>query len=57
MTWTIEAAPGLRAIGVGTFDNPKAIEIKRFGWFRSAHPWIARPPGFEVQETSTLPPN
>jgi len=55
VTWTIEAAPGLRAIGVGTLDNPKAIELKRFGWFRSAHPWIVPPPGFEVNQTSTLP--
>jgi len=56
VTWTIEAAPGMRAIGVGTLDNPKAIEIKRFGWFRSAHPWVMRPPGYEIYETSTLPP-
>lgn len=56
LTWTVEAAPGLRAIGVGTLDNPKAVSIRRFGWFRSAHPWILPPPGFEIYETSTLPP-
>jgi len=55
VTWTIEAAPGLRAIGVGTLDDPKAVNIRRFGWFRSAHPWIARPDGFEVHEKGTLP--
>jgi hypothetical protein len=39
-----------------TLDNPKAVTIRRFGWYRSAHPWIAVPAGFEVFETSSLPP-
>lgn len=56
VTWTVEALPGLRGIGVGTLDDPKRITIHRFGWFRSAHPWIVAPPGFEVYERGTLPP-
>jgi len=56
VTWTAEALPGMRAIGVGTLDDPKAIEITRFGWYRSAHRWIAPPPGVEVSERGTLPP-
>lgn len=55
VTWTVEALPGLRAIGVGTLDDPKSVSIKRFGWFRSAHPWITPPVGFEVYEKGTLP--
>jgi hypothetical protein len=56
VTWTIEALPGLRAIGVGTLDDPKSVSVNRFGWFRSAHPWIKPPVGFEVYERGTLPP-
>lgn len=57
VTWTVEASPGLRGIAVGSLDDPQAIEIRRFGWFRSAHPWIIAPPGFEVFEKGTLPPS
>jgi hypothetical protein len=56
LTWTVEASPGLRAIGIGTLDDPKSVVIKRFGWFRSAQPWIVPPRDFEIYETSTLPP-
>ena len=56
VTWTVEASPGLRGIGVGTLDDPKRIRITRFGWFRSAHAWIVPPPGIEVFEKGTLPP-
>ena len=56
VTWIVEALPGMRGIGVGTLDDPKRIRIRRFGWFRSAHPWITPPVGFEVYEKGTLPP-
>ena len=56
VTWTVEAMPGLRAVGVGTLDDPKSMKPMRFGWFRSAHPWVRAPEGVEVVQTSTLPP-
>ena len=56
VTWTVEAMPGLRAIGVGTLDDPKSIKPMRFGWFRSAHPWVRPPEGVEIVQTSALPP-
>jgi len=56
VTWTAEAMPGGRALAIGTFDDPKWIRIERFSWMRSAHPWIAPPPGVEVLQTSGLPP-
>src|ERR1041384_8128459 len=56
VTWTVEAMPGLRAIGVGTLDDPKSIKPMRFGWFRSAHPWLKPPEGVELGEPSALPP-
>jgi len=56
VTWTAEALPGMRAIGVGTLDDPKRVGINRFGWFRSAHHWIVPPPGMELFERGTLPP-
>ena len=56
VTWTVEAMPGTRAVGVGTFDDPKWLKPDRFSWVRSAHPWIVPPPGVEVVEKSALPP-
>jgi len=29
---------------------------QRFGWFRSAHPWVRPPEGVEIVQTSALPP-
>lgn len=55
VTWTVEAMPGMRAIGIGTFDDPKWLKVDRFSWFRSAHPWIVPPPDVEVVEKSALP--
>lgn len=55
VTWTVEAMPGMRAIGIGTFDDPKWLKVDRFSWFRSAHPWIVPPPEVEVVEKSALP--
>ena len=56
VTWTIEALPGMRAIGVGTLDEPKWIKPGRFSWLRSAHPWLVVPPGVEGLQKSALPP-
>ena len=56
VTWTLEAMPGMRAVGVGTLDDPKSAKPMRFGWFRSAHPWVRPPEGVEIVQTSALPP-
>jgi hypothetical protein len=55
VTWTAEALAGMRAVGVGTLDDPKWIKPKRFGWFRSAHSWLKPPEGVEVVQKSALP--
>ena len=55
LTWTAEALPGMRAIGVGTLDEPRSIKPRRFSWLRSAHPWLVPPEGVEVVEKGTLP--
>jgi hypothetical protein len=55
VTWTAEALPGLRAIAGGSFDNPKWLRVERFGWMRSAHPWVATPPGVEAFDKSAMP--
>lgn len=39
----------------GTLDEPKWITPLRFSWLRSAHPWLAVPPGIEGVHTSALP--
>ena len=56
VTWTVEAMPGMRAVGLGTFDDPKWLTPDRFGWFRSAHHWVRPPEGVEIVQTSALPP-
>jgi hypothetical protein len=56
VTWTAEALPGLRAIAGGTFDDPTWIRPDRHGWTRSAHPWVAMPPGAQVFEKSAMLP-
>src|SRR2546421_4952895 len=48
VTWTSEGLAGMRAVGLGTFDDPKWLKVERFGWFSSAHPWIKVPEGVEV---------
>lgn len=56
VSWTVEALPGVRAIAVGTLDDPKGLPVERFGWMRSAHPWIVVPDGIEAFEKSALQP-
>ena len=55
VTWTVEALPGMRAVGVGTLDDPRWIKPNRFSWFRSAHSWLQPPEWVEVVKTGTLP--
>jgi hypothetical protein len=56
VSWTLEAQPGMRAIAVGTFDDPKWLRPGRFAWMRSAHPWVVPPTDVEVFENGPLPP-
>jgi hypothetical protein len=56
VSWTLEAQPGMRAIAVGTFDDPKWLRPRRFAWMRSAHPWVVPPADVEVFDKGTLPP-
>jgi len=55
VTWTVEALPGLRALAVGSFDEPKRLKIERHGWLRSAHSWFTPPEGVEHHQKGTLP--
>lgn len=43
VTHTTEAHPGLRALAVGTFDDPDWVRIERHVWVRSKRPWISIP--------------
>lgn len=54
VTWTAEALPGMRAIAGGSFDDPKWLRVERFGWMRSALPWVVAPPGVECFEKGAL---
>jgi hypothetical protein len=56
VTWTVEALPDIRGIGVGTLDDPRSIKPTRFSWLRSAHHWLKPPAGVEATQTSLLPP-
>jgi len=56
VTWTVEALPGMRGVGVGTFDDPRWIKPNRFSWLRSAHSWVQPPAGVEAIQTTALAP-
>lgn len=56
VSWTLEAQPGMRAVAVGTFDDPQWLRPRRFAWMRSAHPWVVPPGDVEVFDKGTLPP-
>ena len=47
---TLERNPGVRVVPGGTLDNPGHFRITRHIWTRSAHDWIAFPPGSQVRE-------
>jgi hypothetical protein len=52
VTWVGEWNPALRAIAVGTFDDPNWL---RPGWqifVRSALPWIVHPPGVDSYDSN-----
>lgn len=48
--WTVEAAPGVRGVAGGTFDDPNWFPLRIHGWTRSAQHWMVYPPGVEIQE-------
>jgi len=48
VTQTVEVRPGLRAIAVGTFDDPDWVGIERHIWVRSKRAWVAVPPDVTV---------
>ena len=49
LAWTAEAAPGMRGIAGGTFDDPNWFSLTVHTWARSAQHWIVYPPGASVQ--------
>ena len=44
VTHTAEMRPGLRAIAVGTLDDPEWPQIQRHIWAQSKRSWISIPP-------------
>src|SRR2546423_13713838 len=54
VTWTGEWAPGKRAIGVGTLDDPDWIKPELHVFKRSALRWVIFPADVEVFETIPL---
>jgi hypothetical protein len=48
VTHTVELRPGLRGIGVGTFDKPGWFRHDRHVWTRSKHDWIEVPDDVEA---------
>ena len=55
VTWTLELYPGLRALAVGSFDDPDWLAISRHVWTRSKHEWFTCPQGAEVFEKGSRP--
>jgi len=53
VTWTAEVFPGGRGIAGGTFDDTSWLKIDRHVWTRSAHHWMAYPPGVERFDKSS----
>jgi hypothetical protein len=45
VTHTVEIRPGLRAIAVGTFDDPEWAPIERHIWVQSKRSWVSIPRG------------
>jgi len=50
VTWTAEAAPGIRGVAGGTFDDPNWFPLRIHAWTRSAQHWVVFPPGVDIQE-------
>ena len=55
VTWTLELYPGLRALAVGSFDDPGWLAVSRHVWTRSGHKWFIYPPGAEIFEKGSPP--
>ena len=53
VTWTAEVFAGGRGIAGGTFDDTSWLKIDRHVWTRSAHHWMAYPPGVERFDKSS----
>jgi hypothetical protein len=47
-THTAELRPGMRAIALGTLDEPDALKIERHIWLRSKRPWVSIPPDVQT---------
>lgn len=45
VTHTVEVRPGLRAIAMGTLDDPEWLNIQRHIWVRSKRAWVPIPEG------------
>jgi hypothetical protein len=45
VTHTVEVRPGLRAIAVGTLDDPEQLTIERHIWVQSKRSWVSIPEG------------
>jgi hypothetical protein len=57
VTHTAEVRPGMRALAIGTFDDPSWVRLERHIWTRSKRPWIALPPDVaSFPEGSPTPP-
>ena len=48
VTHTTEGRPGMRAVAVGTLDDPGWLRLDRHIWVRSKRPWVSIPPGVSV---------
>lgn len=46
----VEIRPGLRAIAVGTLDDPEWPRIQRHIWVQSRRSWVSIPPGVATLE-------
>ena len=57
VTHTVEIRPGLRAIAVGTLDDPEWPQIQRHIWAQSKRSWISIPSEMPVfpQAAPALP--
>ena len=54
VTWIGEWSPGLRAIGLGTFDDPDWVKPKWAVFARSAVQWVVHPKDMEICETDVV---
>ena len=43
VTHAVEARPGMRAVALGTLDDPDSLRIERHIWLRSKRPWVLIP--------------